>query len=69
MRKHRVEWTTTYRNSDVEFVEAESPEEAEDIVRERIDSREGSMKYIAAEIYVEAKGDWRKIRTQEKKER
>ncbi len=54
MRKYEVSWSKTYYNSGTEIVEAESTEEAETIVREKIGSLEGSMQYDPNEDYVEA---------------
>ena len=54
MRKYEVSWSKTYYNSGTEIVEAESTEEAETIVREKIADLEGSLQWNPDEDYVEA---------------
>ena len=51
--KHEVHWSKTYYNSGTEIVEAETRDEAESIVREKIGGLEGSMQYDPNEDYVE----------------
>jgi len=53
----RVDWSKTYYASGVEEVEAETDEEAEEIVRAKIGDLEGSMQYDPNEDYVESAGE------------
>lgn len=53
----RVDWSKTYYASGIEEVEAETEEEAVEIVREKIGDLTGSMQYDPNEDYVESLGE------------
>ena len=54
MSKYEVTWSKTYYASGSVEIEADSNEEAEDIVRERMGDYEGSMQYDADKDFVES---------------
>ena len=54
MPKYTVDWSKTYYASGSVEIEADSNEEAEDIVRERMGDYEGSMQYDADKDFVES---------------
>ena len=57
MSIHEGQWAKTYYAIGTVFVEAEDGDEAEDIVREKIGSLEGSMQYDPNEDHVSDFGD------------
>ena len=54
MPKYTVSWGKTYYASGLVEIEANSSEDAEDIVRDRMGDYEGSMQYDADKDYAEA---------------
>ena len=54
MPKYDVEWNKTYYASGSVEIEANSSEDAKDIVRGRMGDYEGSMQYDADKDFVEA---------------
>ena len=54
MPKYTVTWNKTYHASGSVEVEADSSENAEEIVRDRIGDYEGHMEYDADKDFVEA---------------
>ena len=54
MPKYEVTWSKTYYASGSVEIEANSSEDAEELVRERMGDYEGSMQYDADRDFVEA---------------
>ena len=54
MSKYEVTWSKTYYASGSVEIEANSSEDAEDIVRGRMGDYEGSMQYDADKDFVES---------------
>jgi len=58
MAKYEVTWNKTYYASGYVEVEADSNEEAEELVRDRMGDYEGHMEYDADKDFVESYEQW-----------